>query len=248
LVIYAWTLRDHARLGIRRAPQGAARGNGAQQRRLGYGAAATAAIMNLLGMCMTVFSGWLGTLPLAAMTALWNALSVGALLAFGIADATALRVAATQGDRARGTSMAAALLGLGVTMLALAVLVVPVFLAPAGLAGFYAPDANLRAMLITLLPLGGLVLLCDGAGFVCGAALRGLGDVVCPTGIQVAIAAALVPLAWWFAIARGGGPAGLVAAILITSVLRVALLAARFWWCAGNTALHGPVSLPVHAP
>lgn len=253
LVIYAWTLTDHARLGIRRAPPGAETGDGTQQRRLGYGAAATAAVMNLLGVSVTVLAGWLGTLPLAAITALWNALSVGALVAFGMGDATALRVAASlgaapSGDRARYSPLAAALLGLGVTMLALALLVVPVLLAPAVVAGVYAPHGQLRAALIALLPLGGLVLLCDGASFVLGAALRGLGDAVRPTGLQIAVAALLVPLAWWLAVGRGGGAAGLVTAILITSVLRAVLLAGRLAWRVEGAALAPPELLPLQVP
>jgi MATE family multidrug resistance protein len=253
LVIYAWTLTDHARLGIRRAPPGAARGGGAQQRRLGYGAAATATVMNLLGISVTTLSGWLGTLPLAAMTAMWNAFSVGTLLAFGMADATALRVAASlgakpNGDRTRGAPLDAALLGLGVTMVALALLVVPVLLAPQVLAGIYAPHGQLRAALVALLPLGALVLLCDGASFVFGAALRGFGDAAWPAGLQTVVAAVLVPLAWWLAVKRGGGASGLVTAILIASVLRALLLGARLAWRAGEAELAPPALLPLQAP
>jgi multidrug resistance protein, MATE family len=262
LVIYAWTLADHARLGIRRAPPGVARGNaverrrrgdGAQQRRLGYGAAVTAAVMNLLGMAVTVLAGWLGMPPLAAITALWNALSVGALLAYGMADATALRVAAAvggapKGGHARRTPLGSALLGLGVTMLALALLVMPVLLAPGAVAAIYAAHWQLRAALIALLPLGGLVLLSDGASFVCGGALRGLGDAAWPAGLQIAVAVLLVPLAWWLAVGRGGGAAGLIAAILITSVLRAVLLGARVAWCAGRTELAPAGSLAMRVP
>jgi len=253
LVIYACKLTDHARLGIRRAPPGAARGDGALQRRLGYGAAATAGVMNLLGMGVTVLAGWLGTLPLAAITALWNALSVGALLAFGMGDATALRVAALvgaapSGDGARHSPLGAALLGLGVTVLALALLVVPALLAPEVLAAIYAAHGQLRTALVALLPLGGLVLLCDGASFVLGAALRGLGDAVWPTGLQIAVAALLVPLAWWLAVKRGGGASGLVTAILMTSVLRALLLGARLAWRADEAELAPPALMPVRVP
>ncbi len=259
LVAYAWTLPDHARLGVRRAPPGAVSSGGVQQRRLGYGAATTASVMNLLGMSMTILAGWLGTLPLAAMTALWNALSVGALLALGMADATALRVAATQasppsigtaGTRlatpgtARGTPQSAAALGLGVTMLALAALVVPLLVAPGLVASVYAPDGPLRTALIALLPRGGLVLLCDAVSFIFAASLRGLGDVLWPTAIQIAVAAVLVPLAWWWAVRHGGGPGGLVTAILITSVLRASLLAARFSVRAGVAPLPGAAMRP----
>jgi MATE family multidrug resistance protein len=253
LVIYAWTLPDHVRLGIRRAPPGVANGDGAQQRHLGYGAAAIALVMNLLGMSITVLAGWLGTLPLASMTALWNALSIGALVAFGMADATAIRVAAALGAAANGdhgsqTPLSAALLGFGVTMLALSLLVAPALLAPEFVAGIYAPRGDLRGALMALLPLGGLVLLCDGASFVVAAALRGLGDAVWPTALHIAVAALLVPLAWWIAVAHGGGAAGLVTAILITSLLRAFLLGARLAWCSGATG-HARISLqPVRAP
>ena len=209
--------------------------------------------MNLLGMSITVLAGWLGTLPLASMTALWNALSIGALVAFGMADATALRVAAAvggaaKGDRARDTPLGAALLGFGVTLLALALLVAPALLAPGFIAGIYAPHGELRTALIALLPLGGLVLLCDGASFVFAASLRGLGAAVWPTALHIAVAALLVPLAWWLAVARGGGAAGLVTAILITSVLRALLLGARLAWCSGATGRARTALQPLRAP
>ncbi len=244
LVGYAWRLRDHARLGVRRAPEAAAPvpvASGAEQRRLGYGAAAIAVVMNLTGMSMTVLAGRLGVLPLAAMTALWNALSIGALVALGMADAVALRVAAAQapggavpgGGGAQIGPLAAALLGLRVAMPAVLALMLPLLLAPALVAGVYAPHGAMRAALAGLLPLGALVLLCDATSFVFSAGLRGLRDALWPAVIQAAVAAVLVPLAWFLAVPCGFGARGLVSAILVTSVMRAALMASRFRRRAG---------------
>jgi Na+-driven multidrug efflux pump len=115
-------------------------------------------------------------------------------------------------------------------------------------AGIYAPHGPLRAALIALLPLGGLVLVCDGASFVLGAALRGLGDAVWPTGLQIMVAALLVPLAWWLAVGRGDGATGLVTAILLTSVLRAVLLGARLAWRANEAEIAPPALLPLQVP
>jgi MATE family multidrug resistance protein len=257
LVTGVWMLSDHDRLGIRRRTAGFWHRDGAEQRRLGIGAATTAAVLNSLGMSLTVLASWLGALPLAAMTALWSALSVGALLGLGFADATALRVAASVGGagqapsprapiQAGGTPSQAIRLGLAITMIVLALLVLPVILAPTAIADLYAGGeqaGTLRTALVVLLPLGAAVLLLDGGAFVCGAALRGLSEAAWPAGVQIAVAVILLPLAWWFAIIRGGGAIGLVEAILIGSLLRTTALAVRLRRLlrAGGPAALAPV-------
>ena len=129
-------------------------------------------------------------------------------------------------------------------MLSLTALAAPLLVAPGLVASVYASGGPLRTALTALLPYGGLVLLCDATSFIFAASLRGLGDVLWPTAIQIAVAAVLLPLAWWWAVQHNGGPGGLVTAILITSVLRAASLAARFRVRADMALLPGAAMRP----
>ena len=241
LVAATWMVPDHARLGIRSAALGLRTVQGNLQRQLGYGGAATAAALNVLGMILTLLAGWLGSLPLAAMTALFNMLSIGALLALGIGDATGLQVASAHGAhtaRPLGNDAAEAAFRLGmiVMLLALAIPAVVGLTGGAWLAAIYATDPSLHDTLTALIPLGALIMLVDGCAFVAGASLRGLGDVVWPNAIQIGVAATLIALAWWLAIGHGLGAIGIVAAILATSMLRAGLLTLRFRSCAFSAA------------
>ena len=225
LVACVWTSDPQAELGVRRRSDENWRSL-CPQRRLGYGAASAAAAMNLVAMGVTVLAGWVGVVPLAAITALWNALSAGLLLALGMADATAIRVAAAHG---RGTgALATGALGMAVSFATIALLAAFVMITPGTIAGLYAPSAPLGPALTQLLPLGASVLICDSAVIVAAAALRGVGDVTWPTLIQIGTGICLLPLAWWLALVLGGGALGLVQAILLTSLLRAAMLTIRF--------------------
>lgn len=233
LVTYAWNLGDRETLGIRDRTQPRWRG-GEAQRRLGYGAAATAAAMNGLAMCLTIFAGWLGTLSLAAVVATWNLLSIGMLVTLGLADATSLRVAAALGRRVGG--WADGLLGLALAACVSCVLLVPIVAAPGEVAAMYTGRDDLRAALAALLPLGGLVMVFDGAAVVSAGALRALGDVTGPAAIYVASAVVLVPLAWWIAVRNGTGTVGLMQAILLVSAVRALMLMASFRAAAMRSA------------
>ncbi|KQT68983.1 MULTISPECIES: MATE family efflux transporter [unclassified Aureimonas] len=205
-------------------------GDGREQARLGGSAFATAGFLHALGIWLTVFAGWLGALDLAAYASAWLFILPGLLLSAGIGDALAVRLSKAGADGAE-TPEAARLLRADLGALALVLLPFTLLfaLAPETLAGLYAPDPALAAGIAALLTIAGLVLLFDGLGYGLVAALRARGDVTVPMGIQVGCMAATPLLAGALAFGPlgAGGLLGIVAAILVTSTLRIGLLALR---------------------
>lgn len=192
---------------------------GREQWRIGAMIAGTAAAMHVFGIVLTIMAGWQGALALAAYCSCWVLNLPFMLFAGGYGDAATLRVA--RGERHRLLRDAAMLaLGLAVPALALAA-------GAAGVATLYSADPAMQALLATLLPMSGAVLWLDGMGLFLIAALRGRRDVTVPAVVQIATMALTVPLAAGFALALHHGIAGMVAAILATSTLRLALLAGR---------------------
>lgn len=196
--------------------------------KLGFTALGASAAMHLLGIWLTLFAGWLGPLPLAAFAAGWILNLPGLLLAAGIGDAIALRVAhrLTQTGEA---SPARAWSDLSVLALLLSPWVLLLMLAAPVVAGVYTPDPELRALMIKLLPMSGLVLMLDGLSYATSAALRGLKDIAVPTAIQVGAMIATPILAWFLAFWLGMGVEGILVAILTTSLARLSLLAFRMF-------------------
>lgn len=225
------------------APAIAARDR-AQQFKLGLSAAGTSGLMHLLGIWLTVFAGWLGPVPLAAYASCWILSLPALLLAAGMGDAAAVRVAAAQpGDRLARLRRDLSTLALMLAPVALLWLAAPDFVARA-----YAPDPALALEIAALLPFIGLVLMLDGVSYAALAGLRGGGDIALPTAIQIATMAATPPLAALLAFSQTLGARGLVMAILLTSTLRLALLllriAAIFGPASRSHALATPTDMP----
>lgn len=195
----------------------------ARQIGLGLSAAGAAGTLHLLGLWLTIFAGWLGPVPLAAYASCWILSLPALLLAAGIGDAAAIRVAAAPAEakaaRLRRDLVTLALILSPVTLLWL--------LAPGEVARAYAPDPALASAMAALLPVIGLVLMLDGLSLAALAGLRALHDIAVPTAIQIASMAATPPLAAMLAFSQGLGAGGLVGAILLTSAARLALLLMR---------------------
>lgn len=205
-------------------------GRDQRQWQLGGAALLVQTVMLALVACLTVFAGWLGPLDLAALVALMTLNAPAMLLALGVADATAVRVAAVAGGGAGPTATrAAAVQGL---LLCAAVLLPLGLLASASagtLAGWFTRDPQVYRQVAALVPLAECMLVADGLSFVAVGAARALLDLVWPTAIEAGTMLLMVLLAAWLAFAQGEGLRGVMLATAITSVLRAVLLLARLF-------------------
>ncbi len=133
-----------------------------------------------------VLMGVLGTTQMAAHQIAINLASLTFMVPLGIGAAAAVRVghAAGAGDgaAARESARAAIVTGAGF-MSGSAVLLL---IAPAWIAGLYAPDTPVLALAASLLPIAGVFQVFDGIQAVCAGVLRGLGDTRVPFIINLA--------------------------------------------------------------
>ena len=214
------------------------------QWKLGLSAATTVSVMVVLSSSLTVFAGWLGTLPLAVFAASWSVASPAGLVALGMADAAGIYVASEGGRAGDRSAAAVAWASLRVTLAPVTVLVSGLFIGAGSLAAMYTKDTAMRMAMGSVIPIVALIVLADCAGFVMASSLRSVRESGWPASIEIGSMLLLVPLALSLAIRNGYGIRGLFVAMLCTSCLRAGALALRFWWRTRSAAVNPDA--PVH--
>lgn len=203
---------------------------GAEQRRRGAAAAATVGVLALVSFGLPVMAGWLGAQALAQMTALFLCLAPVMVVAWGLADAAAVRIAAVAGS---GPLAGADFHTTGWRLMAPPL----ALLALSGLVLATASEAVLRVVLgrpdliadvQPLLALGWLVAAGDTLSIVLGAMLRSLGVLRAPFVAQALGSLALLPLAALLAFGAGWHLHGLLVAHGGIALLRSVVLAVMF--------------------
>ena len=203
---------------------------GAEQRRRGAAAAATVGVLALVSFGLPVMAGWLGALALAQVTALFLCLAPVLVVAWGLADASALRIAAVAGSSHPG--------GMGLRTTGWRLMITPavvLIVASALFAGASGPllrslleQPELVAGVRPLLFLGLLVAAGDTLSIVLGAMLRSLGVLRGPLLVQAVGSLALLPLAGLLAFGAGWHLSGLLAAQGGIALVRTGVLAVMF--------------------
>jgi MATE family multidrug resistance protein len=177
---------------------------------------------------MTIIAGRIGAEAVASYQILLNMLAVVFMVALGLATATTVLTSEAIGrseprDAARASWSGVALNG--AVMLLIAGLLAG-FARP--IAGIYTADYELVVLVASLMPLAAAILIPDGGQAVAAAALRAHRDNWFPTASHVLAYALVMPaLALGLAEGRGLGVAGLLHAILWSSVLSVVVLLLR---------------------
>jgi MATE family multidrug resistance protein len=166
-----------------------------------------------------------------------NLMALVFMVALGLAAATAVLVSEAIGrqaphDAARAGWTGIWLNAIGMLLLAIGILI---FANPIGRA--YTADAELAALLASLMWVAALVLLPDGTQVVTASALRARSDNWFPTFSHILAYAAVMPiLGYWLAEHQGMGVAGLIFAIFWSSILSAAVLLLRWGAIAAKPA------------
>ncbi|WP_375269208.1 MATE family efflux transporter [Phenylobacterium sp.] len=202
----------------------------AEQRRVGYGAGASNFFEVAAFASLNVVAGWIGALALAAWTVVLNVVAIVFMAPLGIAAATAVLVSSAYGAREREGVVRAGLVGFGVTAVFGVAVSLIVWPAAPWIAAAYTTNPEVLAVATGALVLSCLFLLADGMQVVIAHALRARGDIWLPTFTHLtSYILIMMPLAWWLALPRGLGVAGIVWAVIIASLISAGLLAGRFW-------------------
>lgn len=186
----------------------------------------TSAFQGLILIC-----GWLGTTALAAYQIAINVTALAFMATVGLATATSVRVGQGIGAAAKDRAVAAAWLGLVLTLGVMLVLAPLLGLGGDVVAGVYSADPAVIALAGSGLAIVGVVIVVDGAQGAVTGALRGAGDVWVPVGMHIAsFWLVLLPAAWIFAFPLGWGVHGLLAGIVVGLSTATCLLV---WRLAG---------------
>jgi MATE family multidrug resistance protein len=204
-----------------------------EQRRIGYGAAASNFFEMGAFSALNVIAGWISPLTVAAWAVTLNVLALIFMVPAGLSTATAVLVGRAYGAVDMAGLRRAAAVGFAVTAgfgLAIGALSWPF---AHTIAALYTTDAQTIALAAGALALCAIFYLPDGLQVVVAQALRARGDVVVPTFTHMtSYFIVMLPLAWWLAIPLGWGVGGITWAVVVAGYVSAGLLLARFWMLA----------------
>jgi multidrug resistance protein, MATE family len=178
---------------------------------------------------VALIMGSLGTTTVGGHQIAINFASLTFMVPLGVAMAVTVRVGQAIG---RGEPKAARVSGFVGVSLAAAFMTcsaIVLFTFPDFIAGIYTDDPNVNRMAVTLLTMAGIFQIFDGLQVAGSGALRGLKDTKIPMLITaVAYWGIGMPLGYFLAITRGGGPKGFWVGFICGLVVAAVLMNLRF--------------------
>ena len=230
LVTYIWFMPCNSIYAVRRAPKMEFR-LWSDQRRVGYSSAVSIGGESIAFSVIGLFAGWLGEVSLAAYSIAHNLIAMAFMVSLGVASATVVRVGVARGQGNKEEMRMAGWTGLGVNTFFMIIIGFAFMLFSEFLAKAYTNDPVVSVLAAPLIVLCGIIVITDGGQAVMVNALRGSGGIWAPALIQnLAFILVMVPMGWWFAINKNGGPIQLYEAIFVGTSLSLILLAFRFSW------------------
>jgi len=229
---YVALMKDSRRLGVFTRPP-RSRPLEIEQRRIGYGAAASAFFETSAFASMNVVAGWIGPLAVAAWAVALNLAALIFMVPLGLATATAVMVARAFGAGDAPGLQRAAVLGFGVTAAFGIAIGLAIWPSARAIAPIFTADPSTLTMAAAALALSCLFYLPDGLQVVAAQSLRARGDVLVPTITHLAsYIAVMLPLGYVLALPLHLGLTGVVLAVILASWLSAGLLLGRFWLLA----------------
>jgi MATE family multidrug resistance protein len=228
-LVWIACLKDAGALGVWRRPP-PSRADAIEQRRIGYGAAASSFFEMGAFSSMNVIAGWISATAVAAWAVSLNVTAFLFMIPLGVSTGAAVMVSRAFGAGDAAALRRAALLSFSVAGAFGVVAALAVWPTAGWLVGLYATDPPTVALAAVALALSCLFFPPDHLQVVAAQALRARGDVLVPTLTHfVSYVAVMPPLAWFLAIPLHWSLAGIVVAVIASSYLSAGLLLARFW-------------------
>ena len=210
---------------------------------------------------MTVIAGRLGAAVVAGYQIMLNLMAFVFMIALGMAAATAVLVSEAIGRRAPQDAARAGWTGLGANTVAMLIAAALILYFAAPIGHLYTADLQLAALIAAMMWIAALILSPDGAQVVIASALRARGDNWFPTFSHILAYAVVMPvLGFWLAERHGEGVpalnawllalpyhevAGLMFAILISSIVSALVLLLRWWAIADRPPKDGADDTPI---
>lgn len=204
-----------------------------EQRRIGYGAAASSFFEITAFAAMNVIAGWIGPLVVAAWAVTLNVLALVFMVPLGVSTATGVMVGRAYGASDAAGLRRAAIVGFGLTAVFGIAIGLAIWPAVRPIVSVYTSDPAAVALAVSALALSCFFYLPDALQVVTAQALRARGDVLVPSCTHLAsYVAVMLPIAYWLAIPLGWGITGILTAAIVASYISATLLLGRFWMLA----------------
>jgi len=228
LAIYALTMRDGARFGVRE-PIGGYYHLAGHLLFLGLPVALSVAFESTAFSGATFIAGWLGETPLAAYQLSINVTSFFYMLTLGLATATAVRVGNAVGRGSQKDVARAGWVAVSLVVLLMAIIGGAIRFARGPIAGLYTTNSAVALAALPALAAISFLVVFDGIQGVLTGALRGLADVRWPmASAGVAFWGCALPLCYYFGFRRAMGAEGLIWGLIAGLIVASVLLGSRF--------------------
>ena len=231
----AFVMPDARARGVFRKPE-RSRPAEIEQRRIGYGAAASSFFEVTAFSAMNVIAGWIGPLVVAAWSVTLNVLALVFMVPLGLSTATGVLVGQAYGANNTRALRRAAVVGFGVTAVFGIGIGLCIWPSVHAIVPVYTTDPTAIGLAVAALALSCVFYLPDGLQVVTAQALRARGDVLVPTCTHLAsYVVVMLPLAYALAIQMHWGLTGILTAAIVASYISAGLLLGRFWILSRRT-------------
>ncbi len=231
-MLYVWNAASLRKFRVRE-PHGQKLSEWRDQRQMGYASGVSLAAEVLAFSALSIFCGWLGTIPLASFGVVYQVLGIPLMISIGVGVASSVRVgiALSRGD-GRDAALAS-LTGIGMTFVLVGLMAVGIYLFISTLVGIFTTDARIIDLLVPMAAIYVMGMLFDAVQMVASMILRGYKETWWPTYLQAtAFIFVMLPASYTLGIYLERGFQGLMEGMLAGVMVSFLLQFLRFFHLA----------------
>lgn len=228
-VLYVWNAASLRKFRVRE-PHNQVLSDWQDQRQMGYAAGVSLAAEVLAFSALSIFCGWLGTVPLASFGVVYQVLGIPLMISIGIGVATSVRVGIALSRRDGRDAALASFTGIGMTFFVVGIMSVGIYIFIEPLIAIFTNDARILALLAPIAAIYILGMLFDAAQMVASMVLRGYKETWWPTYLQAtAFVFVMLPTSYLLGIYMQRGFRGLMEGMVVGVFVSLLLQLLRFF-------------------
>lgn len=203
------------------------------QRQMGYASGVSLAAEVMAFSALSIFCGWLGTVPLASFGVVYQVLGIPLMISIGVGVASSVRVGIALSRRDGRDAALASLTGIGVNFTVVGLLAIGIFIFIEPLIIIFTEDTRIIALLIPIAGIYIVGMLFDAAQMVASMILRGYKETWWPTYLQAtAFILVMLPASYTLGIYLERGFQGLMEGMAVGVIVSFLLQLLRFFHLA----------------
>lgn len=238
-ILYVWNASSLRKFHVRE-PHGQALSDWRDQRHMGYASGVSLAAEVLAFSALSIFCGWLGTVPLASFGVVYQVLGIPLMIAIGMGVASSVRVGIALSRRDGRDAALASASGIAMTFAVVGLMAVGIYVFIEPLIAIFTEDGAILALLAPIAVIYILGMLFDAAQMVTSMILRGYKETWWPTYLQgTAFIFVMLPASYLLGIVQERGFQGLMEGMLLGVVVSFLLQLLRFFHLARREIAKG---------